>query len=415
MKKIIFLLSFILFSSNVIAISMSQMPLENRVVIFEPYLEKEFSVSVYNSERIESVIYPGGLKDYATLIDNDPYGGPREIRMRLSLPERLDPGIYEVIFGGKEYYNVGGTVGGLASVVTRIKVLSLYEGLYPDFSLKAEDMGMGEKMNFIVSIENFGTQDIQNAYASIDVYDPYDNLLTTLKTSTVPVPSKKNDLQPVVVYATLDSSKFDLKPGFYKANATLIYDGQTLPDKKSAVFRLGTLEVFVKNWTRTIYANVTNKFLITIESDWSGSIEDVYARVYVPDQTLKTPNLDLTKFQTANLEAYWEAKKLELKNYTITIEVFYAGTSVKKDVQVEVVAPIEPVEEKPFKISPIAIGAIVLALLVALNIYFFVFKKNGDKDGDKDKDKRNLESDVSGGNTPKSKVQSPNKIQPPEM
>lgn len=405
MKKIIFFLSFFLFSANVIAISMSQMPLENRIIIFEPYLEKDFSVSVYNSERIESVIYPGSLGAYATLIDDDPYGGPREIKMHLSLPETLDPGVYEVIFGGKEYRNVGGTVGGLASVVTRIKILSLHEGVYPDFSLSANDMGLGEKMNLTVNIENFGTQDIQNAYASIEIYDPNNNLVTTLKTANVLVPSKKNDLQPVIVKVAFDSSQFNLQPGFYKAVATLSYDGRTMPEKREATFRLGTLEVFVRDWTKVIYANVTNKFVVTIESDWAGGIEDVFARVYVPDQVLKTPNLDLSKFQTASLETYWEAKKLELRNYTITIEVFYAGTSIKKDVQVEVVAPIEPVEEKPFKISPMAIGAIILALLIALNIYFFVFKKNNDKDGNK----RTLEGDASGNNAPK------NNIQPPKM
>lgn len=377
MRKIIFLLFFIL-PSSVVAISMSQMSIDERVIVFEPYLEREFGVSVYNSERIESVIYPGGLEPYATLIDDNQYGGPREIRMRLSLPETLEPGIYEVIFGGKEYHVSGGTVGGLAAVVTRIKILSLHDGVYPEFSFGVDDIGKGEKMNISVTIENYGTQDIQNAYADINIYDLNNNLVTTIKTNNVGVPSKKTSMQSVIAYATFDSSKFDLQPGFYNVTAELNYDGQTLPDKKEAKFRLGNLEVFIVDWTKIIYANVTNKFLVTIESDWSGSIEDVYARVYVPDQTLKTPNLDLSKFQTATLETYWEAKKLELKNYTITIEIFYAGISTKKDVQVEVVAPIEPVEERPFRIPAMTIGVIVLILLIAINVYFFVFKRGKD-------------------------------------
>jgi len=378
MKRIIFFLLFIFFSTNALAISMNQMAVEDRIVIFEPYLEKDFSVFVFNSEKVESIMYPGGLEPYATIIDDNQYGPPREIKMRLSLPETLSPGSYDVLFGGREYYNVGGTVGGIAAVASRVTVLSLYDGLYPKFSVAATDIGLGERMNITVTIENFGTQDIGGAYASIDIYDPDNNLVTTLKTNNVAVPSKKNSLQPTIVQATFDSSKFDLLPGFYKAVGTLSYDGQTLPDKSEAAFRLGTLTVTIKDWTRTIYANVTNKFVVTIESDWSGRIDDVYARVSTPDGILKTPNLDVDKFQTTQLETYWEVKKTELGNQTISIELFYAGISIIKQVIVEVTPPIGPGVEKPssISISPTLIGITVLALLIAINIYFFVFKRN---------------------------------------
>lgn len=358
---------------------MNQMPLEERTLIFEPYLEKEFVVYVFNFEKIESIIYAGELAPYAELIDTNQYGPPREIRMRLSLPESLAPGIYTVQFGGREYYEVGGTVGGLAAVASTVTVLSLYPGIYPTFSLSSYDIGLGEKMNLTVNIDNFGTQDIQEAYANIDIYDSDGNLITTLKTNNVRVPSKKSSLGSVSAQATFDSSKFGLKPGFYNAIATLSYDGQTLPEKKESLFRLGTLKVNVVDWTKTIYANVTNKFVITIESDWSGKIDDVYARVSTPDGILKTPNLDIDKFQRAQLEAYWEVKKTELGNQTISIELFYAGLSEIKQVVVEVVPPIGPGVEKPQLISPILLGMIILALLIAANLYFFFFKKSNNE------------------------------------
>ena len=45
---------------------------------------------------------------------------------------------------------------------------------------------------------------------------------------------------------------------------------------------------------------------------------------------------------------------------------------------VEVTPPIGPGVEKPssISISPTLIGITVLALLIAINIYFFVFKRN---------------------------------------
>ena len=390
MKPIFFLLFIILFSVNVLAISMNQMPIEERTLIFEPYLEKEFVVYVFNSEKIESILYAGELEPYATLIDSNQYGPPREIRMRLSLPESLNPGTYEVQFGGREYYDVGGTVGGLAAVASRVTILSLYPGTYPRFLLNSYDIGLGEKMNLTVSIENFGMEDIRGAYASIDIYDPEGVLVTTLKTNNVKVPSKKNILHPVITQATFDSSKFNIKPGFYKAVATLSYDGKILPEKMESTFRLGTLKVKVVDWTKTIYANVTNKLILTIESDWSGKINDVYARISTPDGVLKTPDLDVDKFQTAQLEAYWEVKKTGLGNQTITIELFYAGLSDVTKAVVEVVPPIGPGVEKPSTFSPILIGMIILALLITVNLYFFVFKKNN-KSESENSDDRNIQ------------------------
>ncbi|GIU70271.1 MAG: hypothetical protein KatS3mg002_1507 [Candidatus Woesearchaeota archaeon] len=38
---------FIVLSSKVIAISMNQQPIEYRTIIFQPYLEREFSVYVF--------------------------------------------------------------------------------------------------------------------------------------------------------------------------------------------------------------------------------------------------------------------------------------------------------------------------------------------------------------------------------
>ncbi|GIU70272.1 MAG: hypothetical protein KatS3mg002_1508 [Candidatus Woesearchaeota archaeon] len=294
--------------------------------------------------------------------------------MRLSLPESLTPGVYEVLFGGREYKEVGGTVGGLAAVASRVTVISLYDGVYPSFSIIANDIGLGEKTNITATIENFGTDTINGAYVNFEIYDPEDNLITTLKSNNVIVPSKKETLNPVIAYATFDSSKFEIRPGFYKVLATLNYDGKVSSEKKEATFRIGTLNVFIKDWTNKIYHNVTNKFIIRIESDWSGLINDVYAKIYTPDGTLKTPNLDLNKFQSANLESYWEVKKTGLGNQTITIEVFYSGTSVKKDVIVEVVPPIGPGVEKPSNIYSLNILIIVLLILIISNIYFFVLR-----------------------------------------
>ncbi|MEM4711262.1 MAG: hypothetical protein QXL18_04930 [Candidatus Woesearchaeota archaeon] len=365
---------------DVYAISMNQMPQESRIIIFEPNLEKEFSVYVFNSERIESIIYPGTLAEYVELIDNDQYGPPREIKMRLKLPATLEPGTYEVMFGGREYKNVEGTVGGLAAVASRVTILSLYEGKYPQFSVSANDIGIGETTNITISIENYGYEDIQYAYSIIQVYDPENNLVATLNTNAVNVPSKKKSLQPSISTAQFISKNYNLRPGIYTIKAKLIYDNSELPEEKTITFRVGTLTVNIVDWNKIIYSNVTNKFIIKIESDWAGEIKDVYAKVYTMDGTLKSPNLDIQKFETAELETYWDVKKTPLGNQTVTIEVFYEKKSTKKEVIVEVVPPIGPGVEKPTQISVLTIGIIVLVVLIVINIYLFLFRKKESKE-----------------------------------
>lgn len=378
---IMFFVAFlIILINNVYAISMNQMSQESRTIIFEPNLEKEFSVYVFNSERIESIIYPGILAEYVELIDNNQYGPPREIKMRLKLPATLEPGTYEVMFGGREYKTVGGTVGGLAAVASRVTILSLYQGKYPQFSVSADDIGIGETTNITVSIENYGYDDIQYAYAIIQIYDPENSLVATLNTNAVNVPSKKKQLKSSIATAQFISKNYNLRPGIYTIKAKLIYDNSELPEEKNLTFRIGTLTVNIIDWNKIIYANVTNKFIIKIESDWAGEIKDVYAKVYTIDGTLKSPNLDIQKFQTAELETYWDVKKTPLGNQTITIEVFYEKKSSKKEIIVEVVPPIGPGVEKPAQISVLTIGIIVLAILIAINIYLFLFRKKENKE-----------------------------------
>lgn len=354
---------------------MSQMPAEARLIVFEPNIEKTFEVFVFNSDRVESFVYPGPLEPYVTLIDDNPLGPPRNIALKISFPEYIEPGRYEIMFGGKEYKADEGTVSGTAAVASRITILSLFPGKYPEFSISAYDFPNGEKMNFSINVENFGTEDILSAYANIDIYDSENNFITTIKSTEGIVYNKKTDMKSTLLYAEFDSSQFNLKPGFFKGVATLYYDGLEYPEKKEASFRLGTLNVYIQDWTKQIYSNVTNKFVINIESDWSGTIDNVYARIQTPNGVIKTPNLDLNKFQTATLETYWEAKKLEIGNHTVTIEVFYASTSTKKDVVVEALAPVGPVEESPGDIPYLMIGGVlVLILLIAFNIYFFIRK-----------------------------------------
>ncbi len=379
MRRIFFfILLFLVTIYPVYSISMNNMPKEERFVLFEPYYQKEFSMVVFNAPKIESYVIGGELEQYMTLIDPEPYGSARELRMILKFEDYLKPGLYTIYFGGREISEIEGTVSARAAVASAITVLSLYDGQYPVFGVALNDVARNQKTNVTVSVENYGKQRIDSARAVIEIYDPNNNLVNTLYTNSGMVESKMNLAAVTTLTVVFDS--FGLNPGVYKWKAKLEYDGQST-EYQEGTFRIGDLTIRLLDHTTEVYANTTNRVIVRIESDWVGVIDDVYMRLFVPKNgPIKSPDLDMQKFQTASLEAYWETKGLDLGTYDIPVEIYYSGKTLSQTIKINVINSPVPIKEEPKPIGNTLIIIIVaLAVLAAFNIYYFILRKNNDE------------------------------------
>lgn len=364
------------------------------VILFKPNQEYTFNYAVFGAEKIDAVV-EGDLAQYASIKDSAPGSGARPITTILTTPATLEPGFHSLLIVAKELPTSETAMGGLAIVKVRIKVLSLYPGKYPLFSLTVRDMNVGEKGKIDVGILNYGTDTINSAQGQIEIFDPEGKSVTTLYTDKVAVGSNEE----VVTSTYLDTAKYALNPGRYRAVGTLLYDGLTYPETSEVNFTIGSLKVDVVDSTKELIVNATNKYTITVESDWSGGIKDVYAKITTPNKkVLKTPNIDLVKplennvKATGTLETYWETTGLELGEYDMGIELYYGNKMTQKTVKVKIVDGPKPVIEKPktlqilgyennkliiYNLSiPISmLLMIILALIVMFNVYYFILRK----------------------------------------
>lgn len=390
MKRLFFfIIFFLLLVYPAYSISMNNMAKEDRFVLFEPYYQKEFSMYVFNAPKIESYMIGGDLEQYMTLIDTAPNSGSRELRMILKFEDYLAPGLYTVYFGGRELSEIQGTVSARTAVASAITILSLYDGQYPIFGVTFNDVARNDKTEVKVTAENYGKQRIDAARAVIEVYDPNDALVKTLYTDYGTVESKMNLAAVTTLNTVFDSA--GLNPGVYKWKVKLEYDGQSTAYQEGT-FRIGDLSIRILDYTTNVYVNTTNRIIVRIESDWVGVIDDVYMKLFVPKNgPIKSPDLDMQKFQTASLEAYWETKGLDLGAYDIPVEIYYSGKTLSETLKINVLYSSEPIKEEPKPINnTLLIIIAVLVILAGFNIYYFILRKDK-KEENKDTPQKSME------------------------
>ncbi len=376
---------FIIISPVVLAVGIQQPSLAARTIIFEPHKEVTIPYNLVGAEYIHTYKRAGNLNSSVTINDPDQDGGPRSINVDIKLPESLDPGTYTIFIGGLETSPGGtGQVGGVAAIESRITIISLYPGIYPLFSIQPADVGVGQNGTVKVDIQNMGQDKINAAQAVIDIVDSDNNTIGTIYSNVDSIDSNSGK----TLEAQLDAAQLKLKQGAYILRVHIVTDGK-ISSVQEKELRVGSLSVAVVDWTKEIYAGAINKFTISIESDWASPIEGVYAKIYLPDKTVvKTPNLDITKFQRATLEGYIDATNFSLGNNSFDVEVFFAQSSIRKTIPV-IVTQGTPAEtataqrEEPQKttsgtssgMSTTTIVIIALAILIVVNV-FFLFKKN---------------------------------------
>ncbi|MBN1376842.1 hypothetical protein JW949_00750 [Candidatus Woesearchaeota archaeon] len=379
-NKSIFLLVFslvflFLFSGLGSAIITNAPPLSQRTVTFEPGLEKEWDFLVGGAENIR-VTVEGPLEEYITLTDPDPDGGPRAVNVKLELPyEELEPGMYKNRIRVAPAPTQGNNVGAVAAIGILIQVKCLYPGEYIEYEFRASDTNVGEDSEMVFRVKSWGKDNITVLYGEVDVFNPDEDKIKTLKT---PITNLISDEDKTL---NVNFSTDGLTPGIYTAKSTVIYDGKNKTGINDS-FRIGSPNIFINNWTHELYTDAINKFDIKIESDWGNDIEDVYGIITLKtengDIQSKTPNIDLDKFQKKTLEGYINTNGLELGEYDVNLNVFYLNTNTEKDVKVSVVKGEIPEGQKykgvTITLSVTSLLLIILILIVIGNISYFAYK-----------------------------------------
>lgn len=360
----------------------------NNEMDFKSGLEKTFNFAVTSSKMDIKLSASGYLSEYVSLsktfIGSD--STDRIFKVIIKLPEKIErSGHHKVWIAAEEIIDeskIGGTIGTSTNAIAYILIHVLNPGKYVEIRLSAPDVNLNEPVNFAVNVKNFGEENINSIKAAIDIYNPDNEKLATVYTEEKSLKSNTEE----TLHAQLSTVGY--KAGIYKAVATLNYDGETKEDKRS--FRIGELNIKIINYTKEFEKDKINKFDIEIGSDWGNKIENVYGKIEINNNIIKTPTIEMLPWEKKIITTYWDTNNIEIGSYDAEITIYYEGKTTIERGKIEVVKKKEALVEKPgaitISLSTTTILILIIILLIIIDI-IWITKKRGNKRKQKEKKK----------------------------
>ncbi len=363
-------------------------------VTFESGLEKTIQLKVMNNayKDFDAVVYVEGTLAEYIIIDEPMVKLTKDqdskiISYKIKLPQSLEKqGLHEASIVVREIpkdTKSGTTVTANVAVVSKLKVMVPYKGKYAEIKLFVTNFKQNQESNFAVEVINLGTENILDAYAIINIYDPLNNKIATTTSNKVQINSKNKEIL-IAKWAP------NIGSGNYRAVATLMYDGLNTKDEKPftiGIFELDIASISVSNFKLGGIA----KFDILVENNWNEEVPNVFAETSVKDDKekvytqFKTASADIPAFGSQELNAYWDTAKVIPGAYKLDIVLNYLGQKTEKifDIMVEydkitaslvgkAIAVEE--EEKPAVLKSVYILIFLVVILIIFNVIIY-FKK----------------------------------------
>jgi hypothetical protein len=351
---------------------------------FIPNLEYNFSFGLLADADFDNNYYAYAKRDLAkyvvfeeTKFENIPRGGSATINGKILFPSNLTPpGWHYASICVKEDCKEGGVLCARAGACASLEFLVLYPGIYPVISLSANDVKENEPVKVKAYIKNLGVEDIKTAAGLAEIYDLEKEKQGRANFNTKSVKSNGEEI------IEADFNTYGLLPGDYGVTATIDCDG--IIQVVNSTFRIGTLNIKIKNFTRELEAGGIKRFLITLESVWNDPL-NVFADISIYNETssgveAKTATIEIPPWQTIDLEAFIDTAQLAAGDYNININVHYADRVSSVEDKIRLTSPPEaPATESPSGVSLATIITILLVvlllLLTAVNIFLIIRKR----------------------------------------
>jgi uncharacterized protein YqgV (UPF0045/DUF77 family) len=270
--------------------------------------------------------------------------------------------------------NTGSGAMAVAAVRAPVSVFVPYPGYYAEMTFEAPNINEGETEQFVVGVINLGTNRLERVYTVIEVYDSAGKI-KTLTSDTVSIDTNAQAQLRVSMAST------GLKPGNYRAKATVYYDGgNTLEAERE--FAIGTLYIQINDYTLEMEQGKLNKFEVDIENKWNALIPNVYGIINFEGVDVKTPSVDMTPMGTDKVFGYIDTANQAFGDHNVKITLHYADKTTVAEGKVKIVPAAgaqAAEEEKPsglieLKLSLTTILIAVIVLLVIIDVIWVVAK-----------------------------------------
>ena len=368
-----------------------------KTIDFEPNLEKDITLTVFNSEHRDftaAIFARGELGNYIELqeakLKFSSEDGEKSFNYKIKLPEKIDkPGqhyadiVVREISGAEEGKDI--VIGALVAVVSQLEVKVPFPGKYATANLDVENAKPNEEVKFFIRVNNLGEEDIGNARAKITIFDKKNKEVAQITTDGIPINSKER--KELTAKWTANVSLGD-----YKAVAAVGYDGlETTAEVNFIIgdFFLKPLDISVKNFKLGQIA----KFNILTENPANREIKDAAAQLLLFDENenkimdIKTAPIEIEALGRKELIAYWDTENIKEGNYMGKIILSYEGktaerqirTAVKEnEIKTEIIGitafavDVPETESKPDKGI---LWTIIIIVLILSNIAWLIYYK----------------------------------------
>ncbi len=320
------------------------------------------------------IVAEGDMTENVTF-SKDEMKGSGSFLAKIKMPvEAKKPGKNDLYIFVKQIVDEEKGFGTAIAIGALVRINVPYPGKYAEIELNVENANKGEPVNTALKVTSRGKEAI-TVNPLLDVYFK-DELIESIPMSS----EGARVLQPAEEHTfkrAIDTKEY--LPGNYRAVARVDYGAE---DGKPAIaeqlFRIGSLNIEIINYTNSIRAGKISPFVVEIQSDWKDTIEGVYANVSLFDETgagalsFLTPPVTVSGFQNYQLKGFADATALKKGIYNSNITLHYADKSSSIRASIEVIGGISV-------LVIVITAAAVLIVILIIFIYFMIKRKNKSK------------------------------------
>ncbi|MGK0209146.1 MAG: hypothetical protein ACI83O_000412 [Patescibacteria group bacterium] len=149
----------------------------------------------------------------------------QRITYDIQLPFNLAPGLHigeiAISEGNSGGANQASAVGGTLTVITQIYVYVPFPGKYIAADIEVNQQSQSQNIQFVVPVISIGQVELDQVYATIEIYNSNNRKIETLTTNTFSISSgAKADL--------VSNWETQVNSGEYTAKATVIFDEEAV-------------------------------------------------------------------------------------------------------------------------------------------------------------------------------------------
>lgn len=389
-------LIMLLFSANnVVGLGISP---AGKTIYFEPNLEKEVKVKIYNSEGQEldaDIKVYGELSQYISLSDsklNFLEGEQiKEFTYRINLPNEIEEqgNHYSRILvteGNEDFTSGENVVSTSIAIVHQVELKVPFTGKYAEASL---DVSTKDNIaSFYFNVDNLGEIDINEAYAEVTILDQYGKQIDEILTDKRDVP--KGKLRELKAIWNTNSSF-----GNYYAGAIIHYDDEIIKLKKQ--FTLG--DFFLKLTeiiTDEFELGKINKILVKVENLAYEEVKDVSARIIIYNENEEIINLlsspvDISGSSIKEIPVFWDTKNAPegifngelILSYNDHSKTYQVNTVITQDMMhVNIVGYEKPIIEvaDDGMLNTFVFVLAIIVFIIILRLFIRSFKNKSGKE-----------------------------------